>query len=250
MNPSPESAKSVLVGETTVLGTSKDLITLAEIQSISCDITTQAHLIRHFRSLPDLYLEEIRGKDFMRYDMRVGHHVPATLNDSIISELLQTSGSKFLQDLPGYRTPKDVFDKAVGHCLDSVSGRVSWIDKGSRDVAYFVMTVSHSIGTQNVVDLNSAPTEIRDGVFRKTRGAGGDEIEINFVVMEPPETNLMVIMLQRTETGCRLETAYPGMVVTDLPQPARHNRAELSLTQSAWANLAFVEPPNSDHLQA
>ena len=58
--------------------------------------------------------------------------------------------------------------------------------------------------------------------------------------MDPPETNVMVSMLQRTDKGCKLETAYPGMIVTDLPQPAIHSEAELEVCKQAWCEMAFV----------
>jgi hypothetical protein len=58
--------------------------------------------------------------------------------------------------------------------------------------------------------------------------------------MAPVLTNKLVVMIQRTEKGCRLETAYPGMLVTDLPQPAIQTPAELVFTTKAWERLAFI----------
>ena len=49
-----------------------------------------------------------------------------------------------------------------------------------------------------------------------------------------------MIRLQQTDKGCKLETAYSGMFVTDLPQPAIHSEAELEVCKHAWAEMAFV----------
>lgn len=47
-------------------------------------------------------------------------------------------------------------------------------------------------------------------------------------------------MLQQTDKGCKLETAYSGMLVTDLPQPAIYSEAELEVCKKAWSKMAFV----------
>jgi hypothetical protein len=114
--------------------------------------------------------------------------------------------------------------------------------KVGRDVVYAIMRAPFPIGTYNVVDLTTVPDSVRQSVFTGPRGQGGDAIEINFVRMTPPATDLVLVMLNRSEKGCALETAYPGPVVTDIPQPAKHSAAELAFCRRAWQTMAFVEP--------
>lgn len=235
-----QSVDSTLIHGTHVLGKPKDKVTRSDIESISCDLNTEAHLIRHFVSLPEEYLLEVKNKTFMRYDIRLSKHVSAYLDDVTLFELLATQGSKFFPNLSDFSTPRNVFNQAITHCLASLSQDTFWIAKGDRDVAYFLLNTSKPIGTQNVIKLNTLSTELRKRVFTRPRGTGGDAITINFVRTKPPETNVMVIMLQRTREGCKLETAYPGIIVTDQPQPTIHSKTELALCKTAWDGMAFV----------
>ena len=240
MNPSGR-VRSVLIKGTRVLGAFKDSDISSDVMSISFDATTEAHLIRHFKSLSNDYILDLLRKPFKRYDIRLSQHVSALLDESTISELLETQGSKFFTNVAGFSTPRDVFDTATEHCRSSLSVEVYWLDKGDRDVAYFLLKAHQPIGIQNAVNLDKVPANIRESVFKAKRGKGGNAIALNFVKMHPPETKSMVIMLQRTKEGCRLETAYPDIGVTDLPQPAKHTKEELALCEQAWKNMAFVK---------
>lgn len=233
---------SVVVQGVRVLGKQQDQVTQSEVKSIVCDFSTEAHLIRHFTSLPTSYTSEAKGKEFMRYDIRVSKHVSAQLDDETLTQLLSTQGSKFHSNLEAFLTPKKVFEQAITCCLAALVDGINtyWIAKADRDIAYFLLHASEPIGTQNVVKFENISKELQETVFTRPRGGGGDAIDINFIKMNPPETNVMVIMLQRTDTGCKLETAYPGMIVTDLPQPAIHSEVELELCKQAWSRMAFV----------
>jgi hypothetical protein len=216
---------------------------VSKIRAIdSSDLETQIHLLRHFRSVSNEYLQSIIGKTYETTDFRTGAVTPNLIDQRRVDQALGTVGSKFDPNLNGMSNPKELieFVKSVA-IARAEAGELVFIDKGFCKKTLFTSNFTHRIGTDSIVTL--APEQTPWTGAKEPRGKlAGDDLLVNILPGHPgvPTSKVGVVLAILEDTGkAAIFTACPGELAQGLPND-RQSPEEMASNAAFWSSRAFV----------
>jgi hypothetical protein len=204
-------------------------------KNIQADSREILHMLRHFRTLPDGWVEKM---------LEVG------LTKEEIDTALAQPGSKWNPKIKRLETPESVLNLCQDILTEVCKKRNPiWVQKGKTMTCYVsyafskkdkkeMLETEESLGSDGLIALDALPTGLT--VKEGTREVGGEHIPINVVEMNPvPTTDRIVVAVSRKNGRTRIWTAYPGIIVPRLPNRSQAPE-ERQYCQNFWQNHALV----------
>ncbi len=210
-----------------VFGKKGAQLTSKQIESIQPTLSTQLHMVRHFKSLPEEYLKTLK------------------LNDEESQRLLKTKGSNFYSDLEFVSNPLAVIASVKQHTLEMANnGELFWIEKKSRKFCLFSIDYDQQVGDCGLVKISELTQELQKKIKVEKRGdAQGDNYEIKTLKHAMVPTNHVIVELFFTyDQNVEIGTAYPGIMAPDQPDKSGQSKEEYEYNCQFWEEHVFIDP--------
>lgn len=210
-----------------VYGKKGSQLSQKQIESIQPTHSTQLHMVRHFKTLPEDYLNSLN------------------LDDEEAKRLLKTKGSNFYSDLEIVSNPLAVIASVKQHALEMAKkGELFWIEKKSRKFCLFSIDYDKPVGDCGLVRISELSKELQKNIKVTKRGdAHGDNYEIKTLKHSMVPTNHVIVELFFTyDQNVEIGTAYPGIMAPDQPDKSEQSKEEYEYNCKFWEEHVFLDP--------
>jgi hypothetical protein len=229
-----------------IFGESSLPLTEEDIDLIVSNPTTEFHLLRHYQSLPEAYIDTLVGKSYMYYNNERRSFVESVITKDSIKAGLATIGSKFLGNISGIETPHALISTIKTELSDKIKRtEVLWINQGRYETALFRFDYCQDVGYLGLIELRMVPESRRVQIKKEQRGAlpGETEFCVQTLSGVPGElTKTVIVELTKVPNlGFLNITAYPGNIMSpDFPS-ANQVAEEQKYNVEFWNNHVFVQ---------
>ncbi len=233
------------IGDIVVFCESVEKMLSKDIKGISCDLTTQFHLLRHYKSLPKDYISLLIDKEYDYYDYDKSEFVKSILDRNTVEEGLKTKGSKFFSHVKGVETPKELIYLIRQQLKEEINnGSIFWIQRSSYKTAMFSFIYREDVGYDDLVSIDTLSEYKKSKITEVRRGAGSGENNIFIKTLTGiPRKTTRKISVELTKIPGRhyfSVTAFPGNLSPDFPNP-QQNKAERDYCKKYWDTHVILE---------
>lgn len=233
------------VGNIVVFGDGSERMVESDITKINATPTTEFHLLRHFSSVPEGYIQRLVGRTYDYYDYERMAFAKSVLTKEDIKSAFETKGSKFFSGIPGMETPEKLIDLIKGKLGAMVKkGELLWINRGDIRTACFTFLHEAAVGYADLIDISTLSESERAKVVKVSRGASAGEsgimIQTITGISRVPTNKISV---EITDVSGRKDfsiTAYPGDLSPDFPNP-KQSEEEHKYCENFWNTHALAE---------
>lgn len=228
-----------------LFGDSSERMIESDITRISATPTTEFHILRHFSSVPDDYIQKLVGQKYDYYDHDKMAFAKSILTKEDIKSAFETKGSKFFSGIPGIETPEKLIELIKDKLKTMVKGgEMLWINHGEVRSACFTFFHESEVGYADLIDINTLNESERARIVRVSRGntSGESGVIVNTVtgVSRVPINKIAVEIIDISDRNDFSITAYPGDSSPDFPNP-KQGEEEYGYCKDYWDNHTFVE---------
>lgn len=209
-----------------IYGKELEQTTVEDMEKIESNSTSEIHLARHYKNLPEGYKNSLLGQAFEYYDPKEQAQKTSEITAEKVQSALDVIGSKFLDNLElltkyDIETPTKLIELIKQKAIEqALTGRLTWFDAGFCKKAYLQIDLPEQIGYDNVVPVVEVDTSDLD---QQIRGKlEGDDFKVNVANNHPGKLTKKISVI----IGCDKEKgaspaifmAHPGNHTPDFPK--------------------------------
>lgn len=207
-----------------------------DIEGVVSDVTTQYHILRHFKDLPESYISTLLNKQYEYYASDKNKFVHSIVDKNSIEEGLKTKGSKFISKIQGLETPKEVISLIQNKLSEKINNEsIFWMKKPLYKTTMFSFEYSKDIGYDNIVSVESLNNNEKSKITKTPRGTINSEDKIfiqSLTGIQIKKTRKICVELTNIPNRNHFSvTAYPGNLSPDFPNPLQTEEERLYCTE-------------------
>ena len=214
------------------------------MKHIGINSTNEFHLLRHFETVSENYLNTLIGREYKLYDYTLDRFSDGIITKELAYEALKTTGSKFFANIDGISNPKNLLE-LISNKFESMSQDIKWELNGTKKFSSFLIKNKEKVGFKNLVPLSSLKHKDQLRVKSVPRGSTGGEESIYIKTIRGinanPINTIEVGLTDFQELPYYFVTAYPGDLEStlDFPSPVQSSE-EYKESKDYWDTHVFI----------
>ena len=176
--------------------------------------TNEYHILRHYQTVSDKYTASLVNKPFFYYDHNKESFIKDQINIQDLQCALASIGTKFLSNIPGINTPRELLKLIESHFeILKQSEQIKWQQKEGYQYTSFILEYSHPVGNINCLSIESLTKEQKVKVKQQTRSQckGESDVLVNAIqgIATKTTNKICVQITESSDLPFLFVSAYP-----------------------------------------